>query len=185
MKKVKNLLLILTVIALLPLSVFAKDKVNVYLFKKQGCSHCANALAFFNNLDEEYQSYFNLVTKELQNNETNNELLKKTINYFKVNLTGVPFIVIGEQTFEGYSEKFDEQIKEAIKNAYENESRDVVASLMEDKTNESAITIIILIAVVFGVIFLVRMAKDNNEEEPKKEVVSKKKTTTKKKTNKK
>ena len=185
MKKIKNILLILTVVALLPLGVFAKDKVNVYLFKKQGCSHCANALTFFNSLDDEYQSYFNLVTKELLNNEANNELLAKTTKYFKVNLTGVPFIVIGEQTFEGYSEKFDEQIKEAIKNAYENESRDVVASLTEDKTDKSATTIIILLAVVFGIIFLVRMAKDNNEEEPKKEVASKKKTTTKKKTNKK
>ncbi len=166
MKKIKYFLFVLTVVALLPLGVFAKEKVNVYLFKREGCGFCANALTFFNNLsnDEEYKNYFNLVTKEVSNSKINSELLESVGDYFGVNVQGVPFIVIGEEHFEGYSNTFDDQIKEAIKKAYENEIKDVVASLLgNEKESNSATTIVILLAIIAGVAFLVYMAKEKND----------------------
>ena len=196
MKKFKRLLFIFAIMAMLPLGVCAKEKVNVYLFKREGCGFCANALTFFTELseDSEYQNYFNLVTKETLNNKVNSELMEKVAKQMNVDLQGVPFIVIGEEHYEGYSNTFDEQLKNAIKNAYENESTDVVVSLEgKDDSNSGALTIVIILAVVAGLGFLVYMAKDNTNseveeevhEEPKEEVAPVKKTTTKKTTTKK
>lgn len=179
MKKIKRFIMIFAILAMLPLGVFAKEKVNVYLFKREGCGFCANALTFFNSLseDEEYKDYFNLVTKEVLNNKGNSELMEKTAKKLGVSLSGVPFIVIGNTHFEGYANTFDDQIKAAIKNAYEKESEDIVASITEKK-DTSATTIVILIAVVAGVAFLIYMAKDtqSNEviEEAKEEIVEEK-----------
>lgn len=192
MKKVKKILLVLTILAMLPLGVFAKEKVNVYLFKREGCGYCAKALTFFTTLssDEEYKNYFNLVVKEVSNKE-NSSLMEKTAKKLGVTINGVPFIVIGEQHFEGYANTFDDQIKQAIKTAYETESKDIVVSLNEDSKNSSATTIIILLAVLSGIAFLIYMAKENKEEIveeikeekiPKEEVVSKSKTIAKKTT---
>lgn len=166
MKKNKIFLLIITLITLFPSLVLAKEKVNVYLFKRDGCGYCANAQAFFEDLslDEEYQNYFNLVSKEVSKNKANNNLLSKVVKHFNVELTGVPFIVIGDKTFEGYADTYDDDLKSTIKNAYENETEDVVASLdnSSDKENDAAITIIIIFGVVAGVGLLVYMAKNNN-----------------------
>lgn len=197
MKKVKRMIMVFSILAMLPLGVFAKEKVNVYLFKREGCGYCASALNFFNKLseDEEYKNYFQLVTKETLNNKTNSDLMEKVASKLGVALGGVPFIVIGDTHFEGYDPQggFDEQIKQAIKKAYENETQDIVASINEKK-DTSATTLVILIAVAAGVIFLIYMAKDANsmeeveetkEEIVKEKVVSKKKTQTKKPTTKK
>ncbi len=179
MKIIKRFIMIFAILAMLPMGVFAKEKVNVYLFKREGCGFCANALTFFNSLgeDEEYKDYFNLVTKEVLNNKVNSELMEKTAKKLGVSLSGVPFIVIGATHFEGYANTFDDQIKAAIKNAYEKESEDIVASITEKK-DTSATTIVILIAVVAGVAFLIYMAKDtqSNEviEESKEEIVEEK-----------
>lgn len=195
MKKIKRMIMVFAILAMLPIGVFAKEKVNVYLFKREGCGFCANALTFFTSLseDEEYKEYFNLVTKEVLNNKVNSELMENTAKKLGVSLSGVPFIVIGNTHFEGYANTFDDQIKAAIKNAYENEVEDVVASI-DEKKDTSATTIVILIAVVAGIAFLIYMAKDANSieevEEAKEEIVKekvapKKKTPSKKTTSKK
>lgn len=178
-------MIVFAILAMLPIGVFAKEKVNVYLFKREGCGYCANALAFFNSLseDEEYKNYFNLVTKEVLNNKVNSDLMEKTAKKLNVDLSGVPFIVIGDKPFEGYSNAYDEQIKEAIKNAYEMESKDIVASI-DEKKDTSATTIVILIAVVAGIAFLIYMAKDSNSTEEVKEESVKEKETSKKATKK-
>lgn len=101
------------------------------------------------------------------------ETVAKRLN---VDLNGVPFIVIGEEYFEGYSNTFDEKLKNAIKNAYENESIDLVASLeSKDDSNSGAITVVILLTVVAGIVFLVYMAKDSANVETEEDVVEKSK----------
>lgn len=197
MKKIKKIILVFAILTMLPIGVFAKEKVNVYLFKREGCGFCANALSFFTALSEdaEYQNYFNLVAKDVLNSKENSELMEKSAKKLGVEISGVPFIVIGTEYFEGYSNTFDDQIKSVIKNAYENESEDIVASLIgSEDDNSSAITIIILLAVVAGIAFLIYMAKENGSEEQEEkseeeekivqEVVSKKQPVTKKTTTK-
>lgn len=173
MKKIKKLLFVLTILAMLPLGVFAKEKVNVYLFKREGCMYCASALSFFENLskDEEFQNYFTLVTKDVSNTENNN-LMVKVAKKLGVTLSGVPFIVIGEEYFEGYSETYDDSLKKAIQYAYEHDSKDLIA---EGNKDTSAVTILILVAIVGGIVFLIYMAKDNHTSEEEEKVDTEKK----------
>lgn len=207
MSKLKYLLLTVAVLLLMPLSVFAdgKEKINVYLFKGDGCGFCAKALTFFNGLDEEYQSYFNLVEKEVWHDEDNAALMEEVAAYFGEKVTGVPYIVIGEKSFNGYTAEFDNDIKKAIKTSYEdtdNSYVDVVASvsnksLSSNNGDNTAITIIVILAVVAGIGFLIYMAREDVPEEVEvsvkekvkntkkteaKNTTSNKKTTTKKKT---
>lgn len=190
MKKLKNLLLSLMVLVLIPLTVFAdsKEKINVYIYKGKTCGYCAKALEFFEGLDEEYQSYFNLVEKEVWYDEDNAAEMQEVAAYFNEKVNGVPYIIIGDKTFQGFSEEQNaEQIKAAIKAGYENSDgsyKDVVASIIGGEIskddNNAAITIIVIIALVAGVGFLVYMAReDSSEEFTQKEVVAEKKETKK------
>lgn len=198
MKKIKAILCTLVVLLFIPFTVFAdsKEKINVYIFKGDGCGFCAKALTFFEGLDEEYKSYFNLVEKEVWNDEDNANLMEKVADYFNEDVKGVPYIIIGEKTFKGFDEeKYGDQIKSLIKTSYENSDgsyKDVVSEIIggkvTDKGNNTAVTIIVIIVAVAGVGFLVYMARD--EEEVKQEVdevkpKTKKTTSTKNKTTKK
>lgn len=201
-KNIKKLLIVFAFVFMMPFTVFAeeKEKINVYMFKGETCGFCAKATAFFEGLDDEYKSYFNLVAKEVWYDEENASAMEKVAEYFDADTSklGVPYIIIGEKTFDGYNESFDDQIKAAIKKAYLNEDgkyKDVVAPILnkeplEKKDSSAAVTIIVIFVTIAGVVFLVYMAKDDSNyvEETKEEVKSKtvpKKSTVKKSTTKK
>ena len=191
MKKLKGLLVTLAVLFLIPMTVFAEgnEKINVYIFKGEGCGYCAKALAFFEGLDDEYQNYFNLVEKEVWHDEDNAAKMQEVADYFNEDVSGVPYIIVGETTFQGFATEYEEQIKTAIKKGYENADgsyKDVVASILggevvtKDKNdNSTAITIIVIVAVIAGIGFLIYMARDDSvevEEEKKSSNQSKKKS---------
>lgn len=195
MKKLKGLFCALAVLLLLPFSVFAdsKEKINVYIFRGEGCGFCAKALTFFEGLDEEYQSYFNLIEKEVWENDENAAQMQKVADYFDEDVKGVPYIIIGDKTFQGFDEaEYGEDIKAAIKESYENADgsyKDIVASILNEepleKSNNSAVTIIVIVAAIAGIGFLIYMAREENEEAVLEEVKTPKKTTSSKSTSKK
>lgn len=99
-----------------------REKINVYLFWGNGCPHCEHAKEFFNNIEEEYGKYYNLIDYEVWYNEKNDELKNKVNDYLKANATGVPFIVIGDEYINGYGSSMDDKIKETIVSQYENDN---------------------------------------------------------------
>lgn len=127
MKKFFALLCLLLLI--FPAMVSAKDKkkVNVYIFHGNGCPHCAKALEFFDSIKDEYGKYYKLVKYETwtsMNAQYNNKLMVKVAEEFKEDTSqlGVPFIIVGDKVFRGYSKAYDEEIKKAIKDAYEDDN---------------------------------------------------------------
>lgn len=123
-------LFILLCLALLifPVMVSAKDKkkINVYIFHGDGCPHCANALKFFDSIKDEYGKYYKLVKYETwtsMNAQYNSKVMKKVAEEYKEDpkQLGVPFIIIGDKVFKGYSKAYDEDIKKAIVDAYNDE----------------------------------------------------------------
>ena len=84
-------------------------------------------------------------------------------------MKGVPLIVIGNQTFEGFNDDMKEKIKSAIKTNYENESADVVLPLMTtSKTKENSSSIIwIILAIIVGIFFLWYIVKDDKKVQKK------------------
>jgi glutaredoxin len=196
MNKIKELIIILTIVFLIPLNVFASsdEKINVYIFKGEGCGYCAKALTFLKGLDSEYQSYFNLVEKEVWYDTDNATLMQSVASYLGDTLNGVPYIVIGNKTFNGYNSSYDDDIKSAIKSAYENTDnsyQDIVAEVISESANtsdeeddaeetstvtlkeyasddeeidNSIVVVVVIIAGILGISFLAYMAQDNNKK---------------------
>ena len=121
MKQLKLLLVVLAVLFLVPFSVFAdeeapaeqteqtteeaqatetaeKTKVNVYIFRGEGCSHCAEALEWFDSIQEEYGEYFNLVKYETWYDEENAKLMKEVAEKRGETAEGVPYIIVGDKS---------------------------------------------------------------------------------------
>lgn len=100
------------------------NKVNIYMFRGSGCGYCQAFLKFLNSITEEYGKYFNLVAFETWNNSDNNDLLTTISTYLGETATGVPYIIIGDQVFPGYSSTYDDGIKAAITNLYKEKPED-------------------------------------------------------------
>jgi len=195
MKKFKLLAIILIGILVLPFSVFADEKeargedieaissstkVNVYLFYGDGCNFCAEMEKFFAGLDNDYKDLINLKGFEVWYSEANADLMQAVAGHLGEDVSGVPFLVIGDKTFNGYSSDMDDEIKTAIRVEYDaderytdiediiNEHPDAVVSdfseventTQESKTNSSDIIItIVSILIIAGVVTLIVFAR--------------------------
>ena len=60
----------------------------------------------------------NIYTFEVWNNSTNQQFMKDSAKYLNKEVSGVPFLIIGNKTFEGYNESMNIKIKKAIKTEY-------------------------------------------------------------------
>ena len=100
------------------------DQVTIYLFRGLGCRYCKNFISFLNNLDKEYYNKIKLVSFDVWGNIKNEKLLSEISMFLegkKVN--GVPYIIIGEKTFEGYAEEYNEEILKQIDKEYKKDNK--------------------------------------------------------------
>ncbi len=129
----KKILFFIFVISLLVIpgrSVFAQEKnddVNIYFFWGDGCPHCANEKIYLEYLTNKYP-FVTLYDYEVYNNGENKELLKEIGSAMDVNIAGVPFTVIGEKYFIGWSDNTDLKLsmEETIKCVQEDRCADVI-----------------------------------------------------------
>lgn len=114
------------------------DKVNVYLFRGAGCSHCYEFLEYVSSkLIDEMGDKFNVVVYEVWNDKDNAKLMEKVGQALGEDASGVPFIVIGDKSFSGYAESMNDDIKEAINKLYDSEEKyDIFDNLDIDKNEE-------------------------------------------------
>ncbi len=103
----------------------------IYMFRGKGCGYCRAFLEYLNSISNEYGQYFRMVSFEVWNDQTNSGLLNKVPLVTNEPAGGVPYIIIGEKVFAGYSSSYDEDIKKAIKAQYDNSSYDVMEKLDE------------------------------------------------------
>ena len=91
-----------------------EGKVNIYFFWGDGCPHCEEQFAFLDSIESEYGDLYNLYTFETWKNEENAELLKIFSNAMEVESRGVPYTIIGEEVFTGFSESMESDFINAI-----------------------------------------------------------------------
>lgn len=173
MKKFKFLLVVLLGLLFLPLGVFAEDttnsettstddskKVNVYFFRGEGCSHCKEAEEWFESIKDEYGEYFIIKDYETWYNQDNAELMQKVASARKEEANGVPYIIIGDKSWNGFAEDYEDAILEQITSEYKTEVSDRydIMELLDDlavssengKSYTTDIVVLLLIIVVVG-----------------------------------
>ena len=190
MKKIKLFLAIIMCLFAMPLAVLADEssndnnvevtsgetevkeednRVKIYFFRGDGCPHCADAEEFFNSIKEEYGLYYKILDYETWYNSDNAALLQKVGEARKEEITGVPYILIGDKSWSGYDDSFADDIKNTIKSEYEKVVADrydianyvdftnATGNVEEEakKSNDAMVLIIILLAgagIAYGVI---------------------------------
>lgn len=132
------------------------DQITIYLFRGQGCGYCRAYLNFMNSITEEYGKYFKMVSFEVWNDSKNSKLMNNVSDFLGEPAGGVPYIIIGDKVFGGYTAGYDEAIKEAIVNEY-NKSNKERYNLLEEYSKSGNTTVkindtkIIIWNLIFGV----------------------------------
>ena len=98
-------------------------QVTIYLFRGHGCGYCRNFLTFLNSITDEYGKYFKVVGFEVWQDQENSKLLDKISTFMGSAAGGVPYIIIGDRVFPGYSENYDEDIKKTLKEMYDSKEK--------------------------------------------------------------
>lgn len=129
MKNFKFILVILAAFLVLPLGVLAEEattrevtesnEVNLYFFHGNGCPHCEDAATWFEEIEEEYGQYFNLVSYEVWYDKENSNLMNAVAEVRKETADGVPYIIIGNQSWSGFADDYKEDMLAKIKSEYE------------------------------------------------------------------
>lgn len=136
------------------------DKVNVYIFRGATCWHCLDEITFFTTKASEYGKYFNIKTYEVWNNTDNSKLMSTVAKKLGKSADGVPFTVIGKETYSGFSETYGEQMLNAIQEQYKTSDRyDIKNDInMEDGTlingkeenNNTTLIIVLIVIILFA-----------------------------------
>ena len=147
------------------------DKINVYIFRGNTCSYCLKAITYFASIAPEYGKYFNLITYEVWANSDNANLFKETATFLNESADGVPYIIIGKKTFNGYSETMNSDIEAQIKKEYESSNKyDVLKELknnsgkeIKSNNNDSLGGVAIALEIVIAVGLVIYINVKNNK----------------------
>lgn len=130
MKKLK--FLILTILLLLPISISAKEKVNLYLFHSETCMHCQAEIEYLNTLKEEYDN-LKIHLYEVDSHKDNLQKMIKVKDKLGIDSPNVPFTVIGNYYYIGFSDGIGDGIKELVEKFSNEKETNMVKPILEDK----------------------------------------------------
>ena len=196
MKVLKYLVVLLAIFLIMPFAVFAEEeasnndkntteeassndnsdskKVNVYFFRGEGCSHCAEAEEWFDSIKEEYSEYYNLIDYEVWYNTDNSDLMQKVADARGEEAEGVPYIIIGDQSWNGFSDEYKNEILKKIETVYEQEVSaryDIMQLIETGSTNEEEkdggndfVSLIIILVLVGAAGFGIYKARETVNE---------------------
>ena len=81
------------------------DKVNVYIFRGYSCWHCLDEITWLASNYSELSDLINVHTYEVWENKNNSKLMNLVAKQLGKQVSGVPFTVIGNTTYSGFSEE--------------------------------------------------------------------------------
>lgn len=111
----------------------SENKVTAYFFYGEGCPHCAKEEAFFESIESKYPT-LELKKFEVYYDKDNSSLLKKVGESLGVGVSGVPFLVIGDKSFVGFSESSTPtEIENRIKECLSGDSVDSVSGILAEQ----------------------------------------------------
>lgn len=104
MKYIKKILFVLLIWGLFIPAISAdgkKNLVNIYLFYSDSCPHCKLEKELLNELEDKYDNI--RIYKYEISDKDNSKLLDDVADIFDTTVSGVPFTVIGEKIYKGFS----------------------------------------------------------------------------------
>lgn len=120
--------------------VESDDKITIYFFRGKGCKFCKAFLSFLNDIIPEYGKYFNVKAYDVWNDSNSDKLLDEVGEFLNQPSEGIPYVVIGETVFNGYTTDYDDEIKKAIVKEYNKKKRyDVLYEMNEANKEEDTI----------------------------------------------
>ncbi len=119
-------------------SAYATNQVNVYFFWGEGCPHCAHEKPFLQSMEDENPEV-KVYGYEVWKSSQNRNFLIEVSETLEKEVTGVPFTVVGNETFTGFSASVTApKIESRIKYCLTNSCPDSVADIVGVKTANQA-----------------------------------------------
>lgn len=184
MKKFKILFFVaLACLLIIPFGVFAEGEeetsatadgkeVTLYFFRGEGCSHCAEFEAWLDEIEPEYGNLFNVVDYETWYNEENANLMQKVAEARNEKAEGVPYIIIGNKSWNGFAEDYKSEIISEIQSLYEKDpaSRYDVMKYVnkntkkeKNSTGSDVVALIVIVFVALLIVFGITKARKNSK----------------------
>lgn len=191
MKRLKYFVILLVAFLIIPFGVFAEGEENgnaeetnteekteskevtLYFFRGEGCSHCAEAEEWFQSIEEEYGSFFEIKEYETWYNEDNADLMQRVAEARGETADGVPYIIVGNKSWNGFAEDYKDEIINEIKNVFEQDVADrydimkYLATQKNEKEENSSssdfVALVLIVLVVGGIGFGIYQARKNTD----------------------
>lgn len=113
-------------------TVKAETNLDIYMFWGDGCPHCEKESKFLNELLPSYPN-ISLNKYEVYYNKANSTLMKKVSSELGSNVSGIPYLIIGDKEFVGFSEGItDKEIKDRIEECVVSTCPDSISSIIND-----------------------------------------------------
>ena len=100
MKKI--IIFILSLFIFIPnVDADSRNLVNIYLFHSNSCPHCKEEIKILDELEDRYD---NIRVYKYEISDTKNSMLLSQVSeIYNTKITSVPFTIIGNKTFSGFS----------------------------------------------------------------------------------
>jgi len=180
MKKFKYLFVLLIALLVLPVAVLAdgedeavasdqSNEVRVYLFRGEGCPHCQEAEEWFDSIEEEHGNLFEVIDYETWYDTKNADLMQKVAKARGETADGVPYIIVGNKSWAGFTEDYESEILGQIQEEYAkpvSDRYDIMKLLPEDgastekkSTGSDVLALVAILVIVCGICFGVYKAR--------------------------
>ena len=126
-------------------------KVNLYLFRGEGCPHCADEEEWLNSIKEDYKGKLNIYEYEVWYDKSNAKLMEEVAKRFDTEAKGVPFTIIGNKYYSGFSEAIESDMENTICDYLEIKNSSEVKIPILGKVNMRTVSIPV-VAVILGLI---------------------------------
>ncbi|MBP9853176.1 MAG: hypothetical protein QG629_338 [Patescibacteria group bacterium] len=105
-------------------------KPRIYFFWGDGCPYSDDMAKFFTSINLTRGQKYTLQSLEVWNNDDNDELMKDMGLSLGADTSGVPLLVVGDKTFDGYTADMNDDILAAIdKLSFASEPYDVYTTV--------------------------------------------------------
>lgn len=132
--------------------IVVSAKTDITLFYGEGCPHCTHEKIFLNSLKQDYPE-LNITYYEVWYNDKNAKLLETIKEEHKIYANVVPYTIINNQIFVGFSDSIKEEMKIMIElcqkgqcnNSLTNETKTLplLGSINVKETSLTLITIVL------------------------------------------